>query len=139
MVQNNTWNPVWFFWIWVIFLPVRFFPPVCLLVLRKCSSLYGHSILYDYLVLKSKPELCHRKVSKVLNVLRLHLSMERTKKKESSFSQTKRKDPENLKWVNKLLQAPDFFHCFAPRLFTSFITFSWNSIAHFFALQRTKW
>ena len=40
--------------IWVIFLPVRLFPPVCLLVLGKCSSLYVYSILYDYLVLKSK-------------------------------------------------------------------------------------
>ena len=27
--------------IWAIFLPVRLFPPVCLLVLGKCSSLYS--------------------------------------------------------------------------------------------------
>ena len=36
-----------------IFLPVRLFPPVRLLVFRKCSTLYVYSILYDYLVLIS--------------------------------------------------------------------------------------
>ena len=40
--------------VWAIFLPVRLFPPVCLSVVGKCSSLYVYSILYDYLVLKSK-------------------------------------------------------------------------------------
>ena len=38
---------------WDILLPVRLFPPVHLLVFRKCSTLYVYSILYDYLVLKS--------------------------------------------------------------------------------------
>ena len=52
--------------IWDIFLPVQLFPPVCLLVLGKCSSLYVYSILYDYLVLKSK-HLNLRKVQVLKN------------------------------------------------------------------------
>ena len=39
--------------IWKIFLPVQLFPPVCLLAVGKCSSLYFYFILYDYLVLNT--------------------------------------------------------------------------------------
>ena len=35
------------------FAPVRLFHPVCLLVFRKYATLYGYSILYLYLILKS--------------------------------------------------------------------------------------
>ena len=40
-----------------ISIPVQLFPPVCLLALRKCSSPYVYSILYDYQVPKSKHEI----------------------------------------------------------------------------------
>ena len=47
------------------FAPVRLFHPVRLLVFRKYATLYGYSILYLYLILKSmivwlfSPNSCH--------------------------------------------------------------------------------